>query len=122
MKLGEMREFVVNELDAPRRAVELAVPGFEGVVRVAAAAGGGEAPLPGYDDLTARQITGALGNMALDELEALAAYEESHRNRATVLTTVETRIGRARLEVEKAADEALAKKRAAKKRPAKRKT
>jgi hypothetical protein len=48
-----------------------------------------ELPIPGYDALSASQVVERLAGLAHDELDAVAAYEASHRNRRTILGKVE---------------------------------
>jgi hypothetical protein len=48
-----------------------------------------ELPIPGYDALSASQVVERLAGLAHDELDAIAAYEASHRNRRTILGKVE---------------------------------
>lgn len=44
-----------------------------------------EQPLPGYDQLTAREIAGHLNELTMEELAAVKQYEMAHENRVTVL-------------------------------------
>lgn len=44
--------------------------------------------IPGYDSLAASQVVQRLAGLSGDELEAVGAYEASHRNRRTILTRV----------------------------------
>jgi hypothetical protein len=48
-----------------------------------------ELPIPGYDALSASQVVERLAGLADEELEAVRAYEESHRNRRTILGKIE---------------------------------
>ena len=41
--------------------------------------------IPGYDVLSASQVVQRLAGLADDELEAVRAYESSHRGRKTIL-------------------------------------
>ena len=45
--------------------------------------------IPGYDTLSASQVVQRLGGLSADELEAVRAYEESGRQRKTILAKVE---------------------------------
>jgi polyhydroxyalkanoate synthesis regulator phasin len=46
-------------------------------------------PIPGYDDLTARQIQERLGSLTPPQLRALRGYERSHANRKSVLGPID---------------------------------
>jgi hypothetical protein len=48
-----------------------------------------ELPIPGYDALSASQVVERLAGLADEELEAVRAYEASHRNRRTILGKIE---------------------------------
>jgi hypothetical protein len=48
-----------------------------------------ELPIPGYDALSASQVVERLAGLSHPELDAVAAYEASHRNRRTILGKVE---------------------------------
>lgn len=48
----------------------------------------GALAIPGYDALSALQVVGRLGALRPDELEAVAAYERTHRARRTILAKV----------------------------------
>lgn len=54
--------------------------------------GGGE-PWTGYDDQTADEIRRAITGLDDDGLERVAAYERSHKDRATIRSVVEKRTG-----------------------------
>jgi hypothetical protein len=45
--------------------------------------------IPGYDTLSASQVVQRLSGLAADELEAVRAYEESSRQRKTILARVQ---------------------------------
>ena len=45
--------------------------------------------IPGYDTLSASQVVQRLGGLSADELEAVRAYEESGRQRKTILARVQ---------------------------------
>jgi hypothetical protein len=49
----------------------------------------GAAPIPGYDELTARQVQARLGDLSAGQLRAVADYERRHANRKTVLDAIE---------------------------------
>ncbi len=46
-------------------------------------------PIPGYDALSASQVVERLAGLASDELEAVRAYEGSHRKRRTILGKID---------------------------------
>jgi polyhydroxyalkanoate synthesis regulator phasin len=48
-----------------------------------------EAPIPGYDDLTAAQVGARLGALTPAQLRAVRDYERRHANRKSVLTSIE---------------------------------
>ncbi|MFC3688543.1 hypothetical protein [Aquipuribacter hungaricus] len=52
-----------------------------------------EEPLRGYDDLTVPQVLDRLDGMDEDALRALEAYEQHHKDRATLLRRVRARLG-----------------------------
>ena len=45
--------------------------------------------IPGYDTLSASQVVEHLVGLGADELEAVRAYESSHRNRRTILGKID---------------------------------
>ncbi len=45
-------------------------------------------PIPGYDTLSASHVVQRLGGLSVSELQAIEAYEASHRARRTVLTKI----------------------------------
>lgn len=59
-----------------------------------AAAKEGEAllPLPGYDEMNAKAAIAAIADLDGELLEAIRAYEETTKNRATVLRAIEQRL------------------------------
>jgi ferritin-like metal-binding protein YciE len=57
--------------------------------RARPAAGVGDLPIAGYDDLNAGQIVSRLNELGQRELSALAAYERRNRNRRSVLSRIE---------------------------------
>ncbi len=52
-----------------------------------------KAPFRGYDELTAKQVVAHISKLAAPSLEAVAAYEQAHKGRATILKVVEARLG-----------------------------
>jgi ferritin-like metal-binding protein YciE len=52
-----------------------------------------EAPIAGYDDLTASEVVDRLSGLSQEQLAAVAAYERAHGDRATVLQRVESLSG-----------------------------
>jgi hypothetical protein len=48
-----------------------------------------ELPIPGYDDLTARQVCDRLAEQAPEDLVSIARYEIANRARRTVLGKIE---------------------------------
>ena len=54
----------------------------------------GEAPLPGFDEMTIGSLRGRLGSLDLSALEALRDYERTHTARPQVLTMLENRIAK----------------------------
>jgi len=52
-----------------------------------------ELPIPGYDALSASQVVERLTGLAPDELDAVYAYEASHRQRRTILGKIEQLAG-----------------------------
>ncbi|MEZ5228410.1 MAG: hypothetical protein R2710_17575 [Acidimicrobiales bacterium] len=46
-------------------------------------------PIDDYDALNARAVVAALDDLTLDQVEVIAAYERSHRNRKTILAKVD---------------------------------
>ncbi len=70
---SEPVERIVRGADRARRTVNLAT----------------SFPIPGYDELTARQVTARLSELAPAELRRVAEYERRHANRKSVLTAVD---------------------------------
>lgn len=70
---------VAGVADAPTETVE-AVPAA------------GALPIADYDALRVNEILPKLQTLDLDELEAVAIYEEAHKNRSTVLNTIDKRM------------------------------
>ena len=52
-------------------------------------AGSAELPIPGYDALSASQVVERLLGLAPEELDAVHAYESSHRQRRTIIGKIE---------------------------------
>jgi hypothetical protein len=50
-------------------------------------------PIPGYDALSASQVVARLTGLAPEELDAVHAYEASHRKRRTILGKIEQLAG-----------------------------
>ena len=50
-------------------------------------------PIPGYDALSASQVVERLAGLTRDELDAVHAYEASHRQRRTILGKIEQLAG-----------------------------
>jgi chromosome segregation ATPase len=50
-------------------------------------------PIPGYDEKSAPEIIQALKGLNPKELEAVKAYEASHKNRKTILKEIDTLLG-----------------------------
>jgi hypothetical protein len=71
---------------ATRRAVKRAKPAARAVTKAATA----EAPISGYDDLTAEELVAKLPEQSQVTLAAVAAYEQAHDKRTTVLERVAT--------------------------------
>lgn len=70
---------VAEVADAPTETVE-AVPEA------------GAMPIADYDALRVNEILPKLQTLDLDELETVAIYEEAHKNRSTVLNTIDKRM------------------------------
>lgn len=47
-----------------------------------------ELPIPDYDNLSASQVVPRLADLAIDELDAVRDYEQSHRGRMTILSRI----------------------------------
>jgi ferritin-like metal-binding protein YciE len=47
-------------------------------------------PIPGYDDLTAEDISGRLAGLSQSDLVAVDTYERTHGDRSTIRTRIET--------------------------------
>ncbi len=68
---------VLREMDRARRAAGI----------------GTSFPISGYDDLTAAQVTGRLGDLTPAELRKVRDYERRNANRKSVLAAVESKLG-----------------------------
>ena len=53
---------------------------------------GSSFPIDGYDDLTAAQVTGRLGDLSPAELRKVREYERRNANRKSVLAAVEQKL------------------------------
>lgn len=51
-----------------------------------------EAPMPGYDEMTAKEVVSHLRGLTLTELAAIRTYELAHENRVTVLREIDRQI------------------------------
>src|SRR3954470_4778775 len=69
---------------ATRRAAKRAKPAAKAVTPAAAV----EPPIPGYDDLTADELVAKLPEQSQATLVQVAAYEQAHDKRTTVLERV----------------------------------
>jgi len=49
-------------------------------------------PIEGYDELTVEEISGRIGNLSIDDLRVVRDYEESNKNRETILEQLDRRI------------------------------
>lgn len=73
--------------------LEALVPGAGTVGRaVRGLKGDGGFPIGNYDDLTAAQITGQLGDLSPADLRVVLDYEKKNANRKSVLNAVEKRL------------------------------
>ncbi|HYF26578.1 MAG TPA: hypothetical protein VD931_12635, partial [Baekduia sp.] len=76
--------------DARRRATAPAQKVVDRARRVVGAGSGADGfPIAGYDDLTAAQINGKLGDLTPAELRKVRDYEKRNANRKSVLAAVE---------------------------------
>jgi hypothetical protein len=73
----------------PQRASWVPVTNGTGPAPSADAPSSGELPIPGYDSLSASQVVERLTGLVGSELDAVRAYEASHRNRRTILGKIE---------------------------------
>lgn len=85
------RTTVLNRIDEliDEREAEEAVPA---PAPAAVVATGDEEPLPGYDDMTVREVLDRIDELDADDLDALAAYEEDHKDRTTLLNAIDARL------------------------------
>lgn len=65
---------------------------LQGQGGAAAAGGNGHAPIEGYDDLSAKELSGKLEELDAGVLEQLRDYERRHKDRKTVLSAIERRL------------------------------
>jgi polyhydroxyalkanoate synthesis regulator phasin len=78
---------------ARKQAVRTADPVLAQADRARRAAGVGPTfPVTGYDDLTAAQVQGRLGDLSPAELRKVRDYERRHANRKTVLSAIGERL------------------------------
>jgi len=77
---------------APPAAPSPTIHGFQ-VSSNGGAEAGADLPIPGYDALSASQVVERLLGLSVRELEAVHAYETSHRQRRTILGKIEQLIG-----------------------------
>jgi hypothetical protein len=79
---------------ARSRAVRAAAGPLAQADRARRAAGvGPNFPIIAYDDLTADQVVGRLGDLTPAELRKVRDYERRNANRKTVLNSIETKLG-----------------------------
>ena len=78
---------------ARKQARKQADPVLAQADRARRAAGiGSSFPIGGYDDLTASQVQGRLGDLTPAQLRKVRDYERRHANRKSVLTAVEKKL------------------------------
>ena len=78
---------------ARKQAVKQADPVLAQADRARRAAGIGPSfPIIGYDDLTAAQVQGRLGDLSPAQLRKVRDYERRHANRKSVLSAVEGKL------------------------------
>ena len=78
-----------------KRAATAADPVIAQADRARRAAGVGPSfPILSYDDLTVAQVQSRLGTLSPPDLRKVRAYERKHANRKSVLSAVETKLGR----------------------------
>lgn len=97
--LGRSREQIDETTDDVKRKTRSRVTGPADRVlrevdraRRAAGIGGSSFPIGGYDDLTAAQVTGRLGDLTPAELRKVREYEQRNANRKSVLAAVEQKL------------------------------
>jgi len=79
---------------ARSRAVRVAAGPLAQADRARRAAGvGPNFPILAYDDLTADQVVGRLGDLTAAELRKVRDYERRNANRKTVLNSIESKLG-----------------------------
>jgi hypothetical protein len=80
---------------ARSRAVKAADPALARADRVRRAAGvGPNFPILAYDELTAAQVQGRLGNLTAAQLRKVRDYERRNANRKSVLNAIEQKLAR----------------------------
>jgi hypothetical protein len=68
---------------------------LEGLLRRSPRAGGAEGlPIADYDELTARQVAEAIGDLERGQLESVRDYEQRHANRKSVLSSLDRALRR----------------------------
>jgi hypothetical protein len=77
--------------------IEALIPGGAAVTRAMRTldrkrGGTGTFPIDGYDELTAAQITGRLGELEPAELRQIGEYEKKNANRKSVLAALDKRL------------------------------
>jgi hypothetical protein len=73
---------------------------FDGSARSPADVESDEAPIRGYDALTAEQVVTKLEGMdTTDEVRDVLAYEEQHKDRKTVVAAAQSRLTQLRSEM-----------------------
>jgi hypothetical protein len=80
--------------EARSRAMKVADPALAQADRARRAAGVGPSfPITSYDELTAAQVQGRLGDLTPAELRKVRDYERRHANRKSVLGSIEQKLG-----------------------------
>jgi polyhydroxyalkanoate synthesis regulator phasin len=86
--LGRSRDQLDESTADLRRKTKRAAGSADRVLRGI----GSSFPIPGYDDLTAAQVTGRLGELTPAELRKVREYERRNANRKSVLAAVEQKL------------------------------
>lgn len=81
------------KVDALRRQVDLLLTKLDQVI-LATQAEPEPLPLPGYDELTAKEVVAQLDSLTIPQLVALRDYELANDNRVTVLREIDARVNR----------------------------
>ena len=95
---GTTREFVIAELDPPRRAVELGLPDVEvggpsdGPIGEDMPQPDETPPVEGYDDLRSNQVAKFVADLSRDHVVALRKWEIAHRERSGALAALDERL------------------------------